>query len=1061
MQRHTWIVRCALGAALSAVIASAQTNRVPSGVDFRQLTRIKGNISPMVQTASDAGPVAALMKIDGILLMFRRTGAQQQSLDTLLANQQDRKSPDYHRWLTPEQYAGRFGLSPADVAQVTSWLNSAGFTSIRAARGRNWIMFSGTAAQVEAALGVQIHYLRVEGETHFAAINAPSVPAVFAPVTLGIFGLDDFYPKAPRRLLSGAALATGDTPHKDYTCTGADGCPAGTHLLAPGDLATIYDIAPLYAAGYDGSGQTIAVVGQTNIDLSDIRAFRNEFGLPPNDPQMVLVPGAGDPGFTTLDDLAEANLDLEWSGAIARSARIVYVYSKNALIYSFVYAIEQNLAPVLSISFGACEQRAGNLLAVALEQGVQQANSQGISILAASGDSGAAGCDKQGAAPTAEYGPSVSLPASIPEVTAVGGTEFNESTASYWDPANTSGNSSALAYIPEVAWNDSGSRGLAASGGGQSEFFPQPDWQVGLGLPGSVARQVPDLALTASASHDPYRIYFIGRWIALGGTSAAAPTTAGVLALVNQYNASSGQGNINPILYRLAQTSGVFHDIVTGNNIVPCQPTNAACNASGQFGYYAGVGYDPVTGLGSIDAYNLAARWNQTVASDIVLSCTPNPVYEQSPDQQGYQWLFTLTLQETAGVATTLTDFRVNGTSYASQINSFFGASTIPGNSSLSAALGYASLNTPINATFEFTGTDSSGAQWSRRLSVPFLNYASENSLTVSSSGLEFSYGGGTAPAPLSLTIGSLSGSRIPWTATSDSYWLTISPSFGSTPTSVHVSVNPAFAAPKTYIGTITISSPGLPSQSLGVTFSDTATPAPSISSVVNAASFAQGISPGSLATIFGTNLSGISGIVFPGGALNYSGVTVTVAGISAPLFAIANTGGGEQINFQVPANLPVLGTAEVDVNDNGFIGAIYNIPVSVTSPGIFEYVPAGLGTQRYAAVLKPDGSASGPSNPALRGTTVSLFVTGLGPTTPSLVTGQPGPLPPATTVVRPTVGLNNIGVPVVFSGAAPGFIGLDQINFQIPANAPTGAAVKLNIGIGGAYSQSSTIAIQ
>ncbi len=346
------------------------------------------------------------------------------------------------------------------------------------------------------------------------------------------------------------------------------------------------------------------------MNLADLRAFRSQFNLPAKDPELVLA--GADPG-ANQDDQTEAELDLEWSGAVARNATIIYVYSQN-VFESLQYAIDQNLAPVVSLSYGGCEMQGSTSFRTL----AQQANTQGITWMNAAGDSGAAGCDTSGA-PVAIEGMSATFPADIPEVTAVGGTEFSESngaSGSYWSPQNSSSLESALSYIPEKAWNDTplGS-GLAAGGGAPSLVYAKPWWQAGPGVPNDQARDVPDVSLAASGQHDAYVIYVRGQLMAVGGTSAASPSFAGIVSILNQYLAAKGSiskpglGNINPNLYSLAQnTTGLFHDIVSGNNIVPCVAGSKGC-VNGFLGYTAGPGYDLATGLGSVDAFNLVTKW--------------------------------------------------------------------------------------------------------------------------------------------------------------------------------------------------------------------------------------------------------------------------------------------------------------------------------------------------------------------------------------------------------------------------------------------------------------------
>jgi uncharacterized protein (TIGR03437 family) len=394
-----------------------------------------------------------------------------------------------------------------------------------------------------------------------------------------------------------------------------------SHFLAPEDFATIYSLGPLYQAGIDGTGQSIAIVGESDVLLSDLRAFRTRYGLPANDPAMMLYGGA-DPGFNGAQ--IEGNLDLEWAGAVAPKAKITYVYGGSA-ITAIVSAVNLNVAPIISVSYGGCE--VGFRESFYRSVG-QQANAQGITILASSGDSGAAGCDAQGVATFATGGRTVDFPAVMPEVTAVGGTQFVEGTGSYWGATNSANFGSALSYIPEAAWNEStDAAGLLSTGGGTSLYYPKPAWQAGPGVPNDNARHVPDIALSA-ALHDAYFINYLGSNGGVGGTSASAPSMAGIVALLNQYvvnkgfQAGPGLGNINPQLYRLAQSApSVFHDVVSSDNLVRCQQGSPDC-LTGSFGYPAGPGYDQATGLGSVDANALVTQWN-TQTQRVTVTVTP------------------------------------------------------------------------------------------------------------------------------------------------------------------------------------------------------------------------------------------------------------------------------------------------------------------------------------------------------------------------------------------------------------------------------------------------------
>jgi len=582
--------------AVCAASAAAQSSRITRAVDNRQRTTLAGNIHPRASAANDRGRVAPSLEMPYITLTLAPSATQQADLEKLLAEQQTPGSPNFHRWLTPEEYGQRFGLSDADLNKITQWLQSQGLQIVAVARGRNSIAVSGTAAQVEAAFQTEIHSYLVDGETHFANASAPSVPAAFDSVVKGIRGLNDFRLK-PR-------IAARPAKPNYTNVTACD-----THCIAPDDFATIYDVAPLYEAGINGTGQKIAIAGQIAVNLSDIEQFRGMFNLPPNNPQTLLVPGSRSPGSSNSGDLGESDLDLEWSGAVARNATIIFVYSTDVMT-SVQYAIDQALAPVVSVSYGSCEQETPASEYNAFVQWAKQANAQGITWFAASGDNGAADCgDAQ------NPGLAVDLPGSVPEVTSVGGTQLAEGAGAYWSATNNVNDASALSYIPETTWNTSAEDGEpSASGGGASILFPKPSWQTGPGVPADNARDVPDVSLSASNDHDPYLVYTAGSLQEFGGTSVPAPAFAGLTVLLNQKLGSGGVGNINPNLYTLAPSgwdSGMFHDVTTGNNVVTvaCPRRQLNCTTT-PVGYYAGVGYDQTTGLGSVDAYKLIVGWN-------------------------------------------------------------------------------------------------------------------------------------------------------------------------------------------------------------------------------------------------------------------------------------------------------------------------------------------------------------------------------------------------------------------------------------------------------------------
>jgi subtilase family serine protease len=630
---------------------AAQPDRISGTIDSYPSVLVTGSVHAKAQPQSDQGPVAPSFTLPYITMMMQPSARQQADLQQLLKQQQDPTSPNFRKWLTPEQYADRFGLSQNDIEKLSVWLRGQGFSIVQAARGRNWIAFSGTAALVESAFHTQIHYFNVDGQQHFANATEVSIPQALAGIVAGIRGLNDF------SLTPMGIKAPGPADFFPLVLAPSYDL-GGQHFLAPGDIATIYDIAPLYSASINGTGMKMVVVGQVDVSgsLSDIDNFRSTFGLTKNDPQQTIVPGSPNPG-TNSGDMLESKLDLEWAGAVAQDATILFItadVSANGVFGAAIYAIDNNLAPVISMSYGACE--AANAPLAPLESELQKANSEGITFLASSGDTGAAGCDDSSAS-VATMGLAVNYPASSPEATGVGGNEFNEGSGTYWTGSNPNGGT-AISYIPEMGWNDSPVTGtgplpsptLAASGGGASSCgtaasnsctggfgFPKPTWQTGTGVPNDGVRDVPDVAMAASANHDGYIICDAGSCTSgigtnptiVGGTSAATPVFAGIVTLLNQFLKANGLGNINPKLYQIAQNSSnnVFHDVTTGDNIVPCASGTPSCpNTSPlQFGYNAGTGYDQVTGLGSVDAHLLALNFLSATTTTLTASANPSP----------------------------------------------------------------------------------------------------------------------------------------------------------------------------------------------------------------------------------------------------------------------------------------------------------------------------------------------------------------------------------------------------------------------------------------------------
>ena len=489
---------------------AAQPDRIAGNIDSNRVVALPGHVHPAARAEFDQGRADGGRMMRGLALEFHPSASQQTALNKLLAQQQNPASPNFHKWLTPAQFADRFGMTHKDIDKVTSWLESQGLTVTSVSNSRNQIFFEGTTAQVEAALHTEIHNYLVQGELHYANATAPSVPAGLAGAALAVRNLHNFQPK-PHSVMH---RQVSDLPRPDFTSV-----VSGKHFLAPADFATIYEIQPLYSSGFNGTGQKIALTGQSSINLTDVANFRSAAGLAANAPTLLLMPGTGTSTRCSGDE-GESDLDVEWSGGIAKNASITLIYPglvgtdtcgnrTYGAFEALQYAIDHNVAPFISNSYGLCEAGATKAFAQAMQGWVQQGNAQGQTVITASGDSGAADCDFQ--VTSATQGLAVDIPGAIPEVTAMGGTEFNgdlDATLSggnanatpYWS-GTTGGNdaiSSAISYIPEIAWNDTIAdiaKGgfISASGGGASTYFSKPVWQTGTGVPSGSVRYMPDL----------------------------------------------------------------------------------------------------------------------------------------------------------------------------------------------------------------------------------------------------------------------------------------------------------------------------------------------------------------------------------------------------------------------------------------------------------------------------------------------------------------------------------------------------------------------------------------
>lgn len=616
-----------------ALAAQSPTARITTAIDNSERAILPGT-HPMMLRSNDAGPVPIDTKVRSINIVFSRTSAQETRLKALIAAQQNPSSALYHKWLTPEEFATQFGIADSDMTKVQSWLERQGFTIDSIAHSKNRITFSGTAAQVAAVFNTELHYYNVDGVIRYAPSKDVSVPAALISVVQSVSNLSSFKPKPHVRLRS------------HFTSS-----QSGDHFLTPKDINIIYDINAAYNDGYDGVGQSIAVVGQSQVALSDIENFQSAAGLTVKDPIVVLVPNSGTSAVVSGDEV-ESDLDLEYSGAIATGATIYFVYvgsnSNYSVWDSINYAVDTRIAPIISASYGDCETDLGSSNYATLNGVLAQAASQGQSVIVATGDSGSTDCYGDSNLTTSQQESLVvDFPASSQYVTGIGGTEFpsadvSPSNTTYWEAANgTDVISSALSYIPEQVWNDdSSSSGISSGGGGASTFTARPSWQTGVtGIPSGGYRLVPDISLDASPNNagflycssdsgstgvtgscsNGFRDSNDQYLTVAGGTSFDAPIFSGMLAIVNQRLNSTGQGVVNPTLYSMAADSSTyasaFHDITSGNN--ECTAGSSYCSSAGASKYAATTGYDQASGLGSLDFYNLLMAWPGTAASSL------------------------------------------------------------------------------------------------------------------------------------------------------------------------------------------------------------------------------------------------------------------------------------------------------------------------------------------------------------------------------------------------------------------------------------------------------------
>jgi Pro-kumamolisin, activation domain/Bacterial Ig-like domain (group 3) len=656
-------------ASTSAQVVAARA-LVTQPIDDQVRVTLKGNVHPLAQARFDRGAVADSFSAERILLLLKRPPEREAALRQFMLDIYTRGSASYHQWLTPEEFGKQYGPADADIAAVSAWLQSHGFSVARVTKGKTALEFSGNAGQLREAFNTEIHAYLINGEEHHANNRDPQIPAALVPVVAGLTPLNDFHPKSQIRILGKISY---DPSTHQLTPQWTEG--PNDLAVAPGDFAVQYDLNPLYSAGTNGSGVTVGLIGASNVDPAVIAEYRSITNL--SGGSFNVVVDGNDPGIN--DAFTESYLDIEVSAGVAPGAAIILytaadTAAQSGLNLAAQRAVDDNLAAVLSTSYSTCEQQlgaAGNQFWAALWE---QAAAQGQTSFVSSGDNGPAGCDDFNALQPAQYGLAVNGISSTPWNVSVGGTDFSYTSyngtasaqlselATYWDLTSVSffPTTSLLKPIPEQAWNrpfglnlydggvyDPTTPSIVAGSGGASNCisgvaagngtfvsctggYAKPPWQTGAGVPADSSRDLPDLSLFAASGENdsyypildeyapgpPIEIFF---YSAVGGTSASSPAMAGIMALVNQRYGRQGQANF--VLYPLAvQHPSVFHDITIGSNVVPCLQGSLSCalstlsdNTNGFYTtgrYYSAPGYDQATGLGSVDADLLAQSWN-------------------------------------------------------------------------------------------------------------------------------------------------------------------------------------------------------------------------------------------------------------------------------------------------------------------------------------------------------------------------------------------------------------------------------------------------------------------
>jgi len=1071
----------------SASGMSTVAPRIVERVDESRITKLKGNVPLLARSEFDQGEVAPSVQLTHIRLVLSRSAAQEAALAKFQSELSDKSSPNYHKWLTPEEFGRLYGSADSDVAAIVAWLESHGLKLENVSKGKTSIAFSGTVSQVEEAFHTKIHSFDANGQKFYSNTSDPSIPAALAPVVMGVAHLNTIQPKAnhipgPTATFDPATkrpvpLGAAQGPRANLTINeGTTTDPSYFLFIVPGDAATIYDTPNTFNANYSGTsytgtGVTIGIGGDAVIMPTTVVNYRSLFLGNSTAPTITNVDGV-----TSTDDTDEAYIDTELSGGLAPGAAI-HFYTSTDLTSAIVQAIDDNTVDIFSLSFGLCELELTTSGNAQIATTWQQAMTQGIAVTVSTGDTGSASCDAidPSTATAAQYGLSVSGFASTPYNIAVGGTDLAGLNSNFSTYASTSQGSSAtfyrtaLSYIPESTWNDStqsdttislntpftgsnanfvaGSGGVSdcstntntstsgADEGSCTSGYSKPSWQRGTGFLPDNARDLPEVSLMAGNGYDP------ATW------------------LVCTDDAVSGSATLTQNC--ALQSGGTFYAAGFGG-------TSTAAPAFA--GILAMVEQKVGTRLGTDAAQVLYSLYNSTNASTIFhdttvgnnsVSCvsgTPNCVTDTAgfPFESGYNTAVGYDLATGMGSVD------------AKQLVNFWASSVAP--------VAPTMTETPSATTILFsnsltvTGTVSGSGATGTPTGTVTLSGGGYTSASQSLSGGTYSFtipGGSLAGGTDTLTV-EYSGDSNYGSLSDTASVIVTAPVVSISPTTVTFA-NTQLGSTDSTTGTVTVSNTGtapldISSITLGGTnassFADsttcsTTTPLAVSGNCTITVTFAP-ITSGSLtATITVTDDAASSP------------QTVTLNGTSiAPGFTLSNSG-----SISVTAGATTGNTSTISVTPvGGFTGAValsctVSSPAGATSPATCS-VPASITTSGALTVSTTSSTTPGSYTVTVSGTSTSPAITA---TTSVAVT--------VTAAVPPSFGLSNSGNISLSPGATSGntstitvtptggFTGAVALTCSVsgPSGATDPATCTLSpasVTISGASAQTSTLTI-